>query len=332
MQNKRIVVLVVLVVAAALLLGYLIGRVPARDAQPVAAVNPVAQTSSEKSSGGAVRTRKSSLSATLAKARPVAAVDAPRLKDLFPDLKRRADANDPAAAAELYADLGRCSRQQQISRSLPAWASSELDRDSSNDNEEQLKAHEFFLESMQKDIDFVQRNATFCDGVDSTTMQQFVPAALKAAQLGDVKALRCYLGGALSLHTEGLLDHPEWLADFKQNAPALADYGFKHGDWGVVALTQFAHQGFFSSSLFGQTVQQDPTQAYQYLKLQQIGATGDFVKKISEQTGAAAADLTPDQIAKGDAWAQDMYDRYFNGTTSNELSNGVNTCGGFDED
>jgi hypothetical protein len=101
----------------------------------------------------------------------------------------------------------------------------------------------------------------------------------------------------------------------------------------VVGLYGHAYGGYFSSSLFGQIIgPPDPVQAYQYLKLQQLGAGGDFLKKIVGQANAAAADLSPDQIAQADAWAQDMYARYFNGTSSNELSNGVNTCGRYDED
>ena len=333
MQNKRIVVLVVLIVAAALLFGYLIGRAPSLTASAVAtSAKPAPKPSAN--SGSATRAPTKLLSAAATNTKPTTSADAstaPTLKDIYADLKRRADANDVDAASELYRDLRRCQMQQELSRSLPNWVRNELNRDTSGDSDEQLKSHERYLESMQHEIDFVQRNAAFCDGADPGMLQQFVPSSLKAAQLGDLKALRCYLGGAISF-SPGLLDHPEWLTDFKQNAASLADYGMKHGDWGVVALYGHAYQGYFSSSLFGQTVQPDPVQAYQYMKLQQIAATGDFVKKITNQTDAAATDLTPDQIAQGDAWAQDMYDRYFNGTASNELSNGVNTCGGFDED
>ncbi len=331
MHNKRIVVLVLLIIAAALLLGYLIGRAPMPDTQAAqSASKPAAKPSGAfDDAGHAPKTVTKTV--TAAPKTSTATSTAPTLKDLYADLKRRADANDTDAASELYRDLRRCQMQQELGRTLPNWVRNELNRDTSGDTDEQLKSHERYLESMQKEIDFVQRNAAFCEDVDPATLQQFVPATLKAAQLGDLKALRCYLGGSISF-TPGLLDHPEWLTDFKQNAATLADYGFKHGDWGVVGLYGHAYQGYFTASFFGQTMQPDPIKAYQYMKLQQIAANGDFVKKITDQTSAVAADLTPDQIAQGDAWAQDMYDRYFNGTSSNELSNGVNTCGGFDED
>lgn len=328
MRDHRIVFLVVLIVAAALLTGYLIGRAPALDGPAMATEKPKSTPSRDSAP-----TREKKTPSTVVSAKPNKTSDAsaPTLSDVYADLKRRADANDADAASELYGDLHRCSRQQELSRTLPNWLRSELDGDiSSGYTEDQLKMHEQFLGAIQKELEFMQRNAAFCNDTPPDMLKQLVPVSLKAAQLGDLKALRCYIGGEIS-ESPGVLDHPEWLSDFKQNGVALADYGFKHGDWGVVGLYGHSYGGVFSSSLLGQLLGTDPVQAYQYLKLQQIGATGAFLKKITGQTNAAAADLTPEQIAQADGWAQDMYTRYFNGSSSNELSNGVNTCGGFDE-
>jgi hypothetical protein len=41
--------------------------------------------------------------------------------------------------------------------------------------------------------------------------------------------------------------------------------------------------------------------------------------------------LTADEIAQGDDWAQDIYARYFNGTSSNEGTNGASSCGKFED-
>lgn len=328
MRHYRIVILVVLIVAAALLAGYVIGRGPGIDA-------PVAATSKQKNLApkNPARTRTNQASASVASAKPVAtsAPTAPTLKDVYADLKRRADANDAAAASELYRDLRRCQMEQELSRGLPQWVGGELDRDTSGETPEQLKLHEQFLESMQREIAFVQRNAAFCADTDAETLVQLAPATLKAAQLGDLTAIRCYIGNEIQM-VPGLLDHPEWLGDFKRNALPLAQYGFEHGDWGTAALLGHAYGGSFSSSFFSQVVKPDPLQAYQYLKLQTLGARGEFAQKLQNQVASAADGLTSDQISQADAWAQDMYARYFDGTSSNELSNGVNTCGRFDED
>ncbi|HEX4480067.1 MAG TPA: hypothetical protein VH082_04615 [Rudaea sp.] len=184
------------------------------------------------------------------------------------------------------------------------------------------------METMQHQIDFVQRNAPFCDDADPEMIDQLAPASLKAAQLGDSKALDCYISGML-LHMPGVLDHPEWLNDFKQNALPLADQAFKNGDWRAVMLYENAYSGSFVAGLFGQLTGTDPVRAYQYLKLQQLGTNSEFIKGITDSVNDAANDLTPEQIAQSDAWAQDMYSRYFSGSSSDLTTE---PCGGNYED
>lgn len=322
MRNQRIVFLVVLIIASALVVGYLIGRAPALDAFS----NAISAKSSPKAANvkDAAHTRKTVASSATKKTTSSGDNAAPTLRDVYADLKSRADANDAAAASELYYDLRRCRLQKLSAQSLPRWVREVLNHDVSGSTDEQLKIHEQALETMQREIDFVQRNAPFCDDADPDMIDQLAPASLKAAQLGDTKAINCYVSGML-LHMPGVLDHPEWLNDFKQNALPLADQAFKNGDWRVVSLYANAYSGSFVSGLFGQLTGTDPVRAYQYLKLQQLGASGDFIQGIADRVNDAATDLTPEQIAQSDAWAQDTYTRYFNGTPSDELPE---PCGG----
>ncbi|HEX4480066.1 MAG TPA: hypothetical protein VH082_04610 [Rudaea sp.] len=325
MRNQRIVFLVVLVIAAALMVGYLIGRGPALDGAETTAARPKPKASAPRETTN--RSRKT-LSSTSTDAKTLSSKDkvvAPTLNDVFADLKRRADANDPNAAAELFRDLRRCQMQQELSDALPQWMKNEFDSDTSADTPDELARREKYLDAMQKEVDFVQRYQAFCANANPDALVQLVPSTLKAAQLGDLHAVRCYIGNEVEM-VPGLIDHPEWISDFKQNAIPLAQYGIQHGDWGTAGLLAFAYRGTFSSSLFTQAVKPDPLQAYQYTKLQALGASDSFATKIQQQVDEAAEGLTPEQIAQGDAWAKDMYERYFNGTSSNELSNGVNTC------
>lgn len=309
MQNKRIVVLVVLIFAAALVLGYLIGRTPSLGT-PVAAVSAKAAAKPADGSESAAHSRKTVMSASAAsiQKKRTDAPDTPTLKSVYADLKRRADANDADAAAELYRDLSRCHLEQELGRTLPTWLKSALDGDTSKDTPEQLKQREEFLDSMQKEVDFVQRNQAFCADADPDTLAQLVPATLKAAQLGDINATRCYLSNVIQM-VPGLLDHPEWITDFKQNAVPLAQFGVEHGDWRTVALLAHAYRGTFSGSLLTQAVKADPVQAYQYTKLLSLGSSlkGTDPNQMTEG-------LTAEQIAQADAAAQDMYVRYFNST------------------
>lgn len=324
MRNQRIVFLVCLVVAAALVAGYLIGRAPALEGSAATASTKLKPTS-RASGDTASHSLKKIASASIDANRQSSKGMQPTLNDVYADLKRRSDANDPDAATELFRDLRRCQMEQELGRALPQWVKRELDSDTSRDTPEELARREKYLESMQKDVDFVQRYQAFCADADADSLAQLVPSTLKAAQLGDLHAVRCYIGNEVQM-VPGLLDHPEWISDFKQNAVPLAQFGLEHGDWGTAGLLAFAYGGSFSSSLLTQAVKPDPVQAYQYLKLQALGAGGGFAKKIQNQVDEAAEKLTPDQITQADARALDMYTRYFNGTSSDELSNGVNTC------
>lgn len=307
MQNKRIVVLVVSIIIAALLLGYLIGRAPSLGT-PAAAAKFAAKSSDFSERAAQSRKTVASTSTSSIRKKRAQAPDAPTMKSVYADLKRRADANDADAASELYRDLSRCHLEQELGRALPNWLKSELDGDTSNDTPEQLEQREKILESMQKEVDFVQRNQAFCANADPDTLVQMVPATLKAAQLGDVNATRCYLSNEIQM-VPGLLDHPEWITDFKQNAVPLAQFGLEHGDWRTVALLAHAYRGTFSGSLLTQAVKADPVQAYQYTKLLTLGSPsqGTYLSQVAEG-------LTAEQIAQADAAAQEMYVRYFNST------------------
>ena len=115
MQNKRIVVLVVLVIAAALLLGYLIGRAPSLGT-PVAAVEkPAAKPSNVSESDALSRKAVTPVPTASMPKKRAQAPDAPTLKSVYADLKRRADANDANAATELFRDLSRCHMEQELS-------------------------------------------------------------------------------------------------------------------------------------------------------------------------------------------------------------------------
>jgi hypothetical protein len=123
-----------------------------------------------------------------------------------------------------------------------------------------------------------------------------------------------------------LLDHPEWVSQYKQNVPGLVDAALQRGDWVVVELIRHAYAGVFSESPRGQLFGADPVLNYRYLQLERLGATGGFIAKLDRMIEEAAAPLTVQQIEQAKAWAQDEYTRYFDGTSSNEVSNGANTC------
>lgn len=249
----------------------------------------------------------------------------PILRDKYSELKSRADADDPIAAAELFHDLMNCSFAAAMKKAMPPKALAELNRDSSGDSVEQLEAHERELGNIQRTLDFVRDQETRCADFENPPPDSVMPSMLKAAQLGDQLATRCYLDGSF-LVTSNLISHPEWLEDYKQNALEIAQRGMERGDWRVVGLMQRAQLGPFKFELLGQIDSNDPTAEYRYLKLERLGSTGDFGTSLDPMMATSAQRLSPDQIAQADAWSQRMYSNYFNGSSSNVIDKAPGVC------
>lgn len=312
--------------AAALGAGYLLGRhapAPATDTSATAA--PASPT-------GPLPQRMSNTSTTSPRSTPsVASTKTPLppkgtpLKQTLAELQERAAGGDADAASRLARDLNKCTRIDDLKRTMPRVLTALLEDDYSKLSEEDLAWHEKALERYQKDLDFIRGNEALCAGIGHDDLQTMTPALLRAAQLGDLASTNCYLGLGL-FRAPGLLDHPEWLTDYKLYAQQLVQSAFEQGDWAVVGMLEHAYAGFFGADFLTQLTGIDPAAYYRYLRLQRLGANGDFVAKLDKQIAAAQQDLTPQQITDGDAWAQDAYARYFNGSSSNELSNGVNYC------
>jgi hypothetical protein len=253
------------------------------------------------------------------------------LKDVLDELQARADAGDAEAASRLARDLNKCTRIDELKRTLPQMLPLVLAEDDKNQSVDELSWHEKMLGIYQQKLDLIRDNESFCAGVGREDLETVTPALLRAAQLGDLASTNCYLGMS-TLGMPGLLDHPEWLTDYKQNALQLVQAAFERGDWVAVGMLEHAYGPFrFQTQFLTQLTEPDTTAYYRYLRLQRLGASGDFLARLDKQIEAAQQDLTPPQIADGDAWAQDAYTRYFNGSSSNELSNGVNTCNGLED-
>jgi len=249
-----------------------------------------------------------------------------RLSETYDQLKNRSDAGDAEAASRLYHDLHRC----RLARAYQQIIDERLDREFPNESDsarlsaQEIKRREAALGSMQEQLDFVRDNEALCAGLGDERINSIVPASLRAAQLGDLKALDCYVGADLSM--PGLLDHPEWLTQYKENLPGLMDAAMTHGDWVVVELKHHAYAGAFPGTPRGQLLGADPAMDYRYLRLERLGASGTFITKLDRMLNEASRQLTPRQVADGDSWAQEQYARYFAGSSSNEVSNGANTC------
>jgi len=245
------------------------------------------------------------------------------LASLYDELKRRADAGDAEAATRLFHEVHRCVAVRQQRRLLAEFHSVIADNPDvssiglMHDGQPQV----MMLREM---ADYIRANDGRCAGASDAQLASFTPLLLQAAQLGDLKALDCYVGTDFE-RMDGLLDHPEWIDQYRAQAPQLVESALQRGDWVIVELLHHAYSGAFDTSARGQLFGLDPAMDYRLLRLEQLGATGEFTDKLAPLVAAAAKDLSPAQAAAADAWANDYHSRYFN-TASNEVSNGANIC------
>ncbi len=246
------------------------------------------------------------------------------LVQIYDELKSRADAGDVAAAARLFQDAQHCFRTRMTMRMTPRSAAALLRQDTSKLNAEQLKEHEENLARVERQIEDARAGNAGCEGLTDAQLQ-LAPLALQAAKLGDADASRCYVSG-IFLYTGGLLDHPEWLAQYRSSALPLAQAAIERGDWAMVAQLSNGYSGELFFAPLGQLLGNDPAQAYHYLKLQRLGARDGSVLRLDDELAAATRELSVEQIAEGDAWAQDVYLRYFGGQPADSDPAGSNFC------
>jgi len=324
-RNRRLILVAVAVLAGATTIGY--WERPAGD-MGVRAVEPghahadaaAAVANSIGHPGAPVRERSAPRPRSSATLPPPGTP----LVQIYDDLKRRADAGDAQAASRLYREVHSCAVLRRFNQLIAAVNSAAADNNYPQAAEVAVVAGRHQIpRHLQKLRDYVRDNTARCDGAIDAQIDSMIPVTLQAAKLGDVEATQCFVASDFDM-MDGLLDHPEWLAQYRLETPGLVDAALLKGDWVVVELMRHAYSGTFADTPLGQLFSADPVMDYRYLKLERLGASGDFATKQDVFLARAAAQLSRDQIAESDAWANATFARYFN-SSSNELSNG-NIC------
>jgi hypothetical protein len=231
------------------------------------------------------------------------------LAKIYDEIKARADAGDAAAASELFRDVHRCLRARDRLNTVPRSVNHYLDADTSRLNADELTEREQRLANLEQQLASARADNALCGDLTQAQLA-LPPAALQAARLGDVTAANCYVGGAL-IYDRGLLDHPEWLTEYKANALSLAQSGISQGSWIMVSQLQNAYAQTFSNGFLAQLTGADPAQSYRYLKLRRLGANDKVAESLDRELAYAAQGLSASDIGDGDAWAQETYQRYF---------------------
>jgi len=236
------------------------------------------------------------------------------LAQIYDELKARADAGDAAAASRLYQDTRRCMAvldRVVMLRGFVANTQHEDDSDSGS-NADAMAWRRANLPSVRRDLAKEVQLATSRCADLSPAQLQIMPAALRAAQLGDNAAADCYVGMPVSF-ARGLMDHPEWLLQYKKNALALADAAIRRGDRTMVEQLQmsYAEKGVNGIDLLHQLTGTDPAMAYRYGRLLLLAVTPDVSKVyLDQQRSLALESLSPEAVRAGDIWADEVH-RYF---------------------
>jgi hypothetical protein len=255
------------------------------------------------------------------------------LKEIFDELKARADAGDAAAASRLFQDLQHCAEAQRLGQSLPAVANRMLNGNLPSSPDE-IERSDRQLDRVQRGLEFQQNNAAMCAGLSPNQIAALVPTTLAAAQLGDPQAADCYVGANLNAWPD-VLNNPTWINDYKNSALPLANAAVQQGDWSMVGLLASANAGSpRNNNMLGQVTGTDPLQAYTYAKLMSLGQpTGTPPSgRSTNALSTLSSQLTPEQIQAADAQAQSMYQQYFNATPrqTGQVANSMRACqGGF---
>lgn len=318
MQRRRLFVLLLLGVLA-LAVGYLFGRSSASKNSALALDTHLATIA--KSADRAKIPAQSPLKQTVAHIRqhrvrntapaPLPPPGTP-LAQIHDELKARADAGDVAAASRLYYDVRDCFAAKRLQRTLPRLMQTSINlKADGKDSAHAQVIQEAVLRMTEGQYKFAQQQHDICAGLSDDQIDSVTPIALRAANLGDARALGCYVGSNLD-YMPGLLNHPEWLIQFKQNALALAQHGVTQGNWlAVHALTQ-AYLGNASGFLLTQATGPDPTKAFAYMQLEKLGnPDARAAVETDRRLALAAEQLTPEQQADAETWAQDTYAHFF---------------------
>ncbi len=251
------------------------------------------------------------------------------LKQVLDELQQDAAAGDATAASRLYNDMQRCADARRINASIPRLAEAVLNQKTDSMNADQLKIRERQIASYNRQLKFANDSAALCMDLSDDQINQLEPASMQAALLGDQGAANCFVSGGATYGfgvPAGLLDHPEWLADYKQNALNVANAALQSGDWQMVGMLYSAYGSASGNTMLSQLTGQDPAMAYRYQKLLSMRNPGarsinpNSPSPMQEQLDKNAAQITPQARAEADAWAQQEYQQYFSATAQAQPS------------
>jgi hypothetical protein len=160
-----------------------------------------------------------------------------------------------------------------------------------------------------------------CPANEGTLINDYYKATKDAARDGNVDAQYCYLFS----YFQDSQDHSHYTQqdteDYKADSAKYVADAFARGDWRIVSLlsTRFIDPPRSLVTLLDGIGQPETT--YKMKKLLRLGATGDYAASLDEALGVyrrpaqngSRDSLSKDTVAAADKWAQETYERHFQG-------------------
>jgi len=162
------------------------------------------------------------------------------LATIYEELRQRADAGDAGAATRLYHEVHRCVAVRQKRRLMAEFHPMIADNPDVSSIGLVHDGQPPQIMMLREMTDYIEANNARCEGATDTQLASLTPLTLHAAQLGDLKAVDCYVGTDFDM-IEGLLDHPEWIDQYRAQVPGLVESALQRGDWVVVDLLHHAY-------------------------------------------------------------------------------------------
>lgn len=226
-------------------------------------------------------------------------------------LSARALRGDKVAAMRLFRDTQGCGKALSLQNAIDSLArirQSEMPEE---------KYQEIQREKNQL-RELLAGSENMCTEGDKAELARDVDQILlAAAQAGNKTAAACYIDRSFHdlWRSEDIYGAPPEAEyeRYAQFAPEFVDAAVKDGNWSVVSLMGFAYGPNKNRGLFAQTFPTDPAKEYAYVKLQELGATGELKTQKTERLNAirASGAVSEGALRQSEAWAQSMFEKYF---------------------
>jgi hypothetical protein len=152
-------------------------------------------------------------------------------------------------------------------------------------------------------------------------------SVVEAAEAGDADAALCYIKSDVSLQRPW---SSEERARYGILAPTYIDRAFSAGDWRIAEIFSMGPRGIPSEGLLRTQTGGERTTQYRMNRLLRLGAVGQYAMLLDLDFASPDETLTRDERLAAEAWAKDMYARYF--SISPKLDSPPVSCAVIDKD